>query len=97
LRGLFDKLTGKNSKMQKHNLAEAMQCAKRDKDQRDDLVLAQMRERQALQAQFKKLRNKQVQDRKVMARSIGQALRAHRNAEHQSISRNRDRGPTFSI
>ncbi len=97
LRGLFDKLTGKNSKMQKQNQAEAMQSAKRDQDQRDDLVLAQMRERQALQTQFKKLRDKQVQDRRVLARSIGQTLRAHRNAEHQGIPRNRDRGPTFSI
>ena len=97
LRGLFDKLTGKNSKMQKHNQAEAIRCAKRDQDQRNDLVLSQIRERQALQAQFRKLRDKQVQDRKVLARSIGQALRAHRNAEYQSSSRNRDRGPTFSI
>ena len=97
LRGLFDKLTGKNSKMQKHNQAEAMQCARRDQDQRDHLVFAQMLERQALQAQFKKLRDKQVQDRKILARSIGQALRAHRNAEHQIVPRNRDRGPTFSI
>lgn len=97
LRGLFDKLTGKNSAMQNRNQAEAMQCARRDQDQRDRLVLAQMRDRQILQAQFKKLRDKQTQDRKILARSIGQALRAHRHVKQPANAKNRDRGPSLSI
>ncbi len=52
--------------MQKHNQAEAMQSAKRDQDQRDDLIFAQMREWQALQTQFARLRNKQAQGREVI-------------------------------
>lgn len=96
LRGLLDKLTGKNSKMQNRNQAEALQCAKRDQEQRDHLVLAQMRDRQTLQAQVKKLRDRQTQDRKILARSIGQALRAHRQVEQPTNARNRDRGLQLS-
>jgi hypothetical protein len=99
LRGLFDKLTGKNSKAQRRNETEAVQCARRDQAQRDDLVMAQMRERQMLQIKFTKLKEKQAQDRKILARSIGQTLRSERHSDEQDHTQQhrRNRGPSLSI
>ncbi len=75
LRGLFDRLTGKNSKVKREIEIEAYESAKRDQAQRDDLVIAQAKDRRALQKQFDKLRNKQREDRKLLARSIGQFMK----------------------
>ena len=68
LRGLFDRITGKNSKIKRQIEAEAYQAAKRDQAQRDDLVMAQSKECKALQTQFVSLRRKQKEDRKIVAR-----------------------------
>ncbi|MEP3346341.1 MAG: relaxase/mobilization nuclease domain-containing protein [Litoreibacter sp.] len=97
LRGLFDKLTGKNGKARRINETEAMQCAKRDQVQRDSLVLAHMRSRKALQRKFVTLRDKQAQDRKILARSIGQALRTHRHTDDQSHRRQRNRDRRLNL
>ncbi len=88
LRGLFDRLTGKNSKLQKRNEFEAVECAKRDQAQRDDLVVSHMWDRKALQGKFIALRSKQAEDRKILARSVGQTLQIQR----QSVDQNRIRG-----
>jgi len=97
LRGLFDRITGKNSKIKHQIEVEAYQAAKRDQAQRDDLTVAQSKDRKALQKQFVALRSKQQEDRKILARSIGQAMRAHRRVDQRTNERNRDRGPSLSI
>lgn len=91
LRGLFDRITGKNSKIRRQIEAEAYQAAKRDQAQRDDLVVAQSKDRKALQRQFMALRNKQKEDRKILARSISQTLRKHREIVSSTNARHRNR------
>ena len=75
LRGLWDRVTGRHGKVRDANLREALEATRRDRDQRDDLVLAQMRERQALQQRMIALRRKQAEERRIMARDVAGALR----------------------
>jgi hypothetical protein len=104
LRGLFDRLTGKNTKMKRQIEAEAYDSAKRDQAQRDDLVIAQSKDRRELQKQLDVLRGKQKEDRKILARSIGQFMaqrkRIKSQEQHQvsDLSRQRrgPRGPDLS-
>jgi hypothetical protein len=104
LRGLFDRLTGKNTKMKRQIGAEAYDSAKRDQAQRDDLVIAQSKDRRELQKQLDVLRGKQKEDRKILARSIGQFMaqrkRIKSQEQHQvsDLSRQRrgPRGPDLS-
>ena len=105
LRGLFDRITGKNSKIKRQIEAEAYQAARRDQAQRDDLVVAQSKDRKVLQKQFVALRTKQKEDRKILARSIGQFFtQSKRNLNRDlqkspdlSRTRRRSRGPDFSL
>lgn len=94
LRGLFDRLTGKHGKMQRQLEREAYDAAKRDQNQRNTLVIAQMKDRRVLQRQISALRDKQQEDRKLLARAIGGALeRAKQPKDHsRSPARHRDRG-----
>lgn len=75
LRGLFDRLTGRASAIQAANEKESWQALKRDQAERDDLVLKQMQERQDLQRRMDALRERQIEDRKVLARDIRDAMR----------------------
>ena len=96
LRGLFDRLTGKNSKVKREIEIEAYEAAKRDQAQRDDLVVAQAKDRRALQKQFDVLRDKQRVDRKLLARSIGQVMKQRKRSNQQDnqnkIDHSRDHG-----
>jgi len=100
LRGVFDRLTGRHSKIKRRNALEAQAGLQRDQGQRDDLVLAQMQDRRFLQKSFDDLRAKHKEDRRILARSIGQALKVH----HQQQDRDdrmpglqrRMRGPDLS-
>lgn len=105
LRGLFDRITGKNSKIKRQIEVEAYQAAKRDQAQRDDLVVAQSKDRKALQAQFVALRAKQKEDRKILARSIGQFMAQRKRNQNRDLqkgpdlgrTRRRSRGPDLSF
>ncbi|MEM7545882.1 MAG: relaxase/mobilization nuclease domain-containing protein [Pseudomonadota bacterium] len=70
MRGLFDRLTGKAKATQAENLLEARQCAARDQAQRTFMIEAQMRERQTLQFRFHALRQKQREERRLLAQQI---------------------------
>ena len=91
LRGLFDRITGKNSKIKSQIEAEAYQALKRDQAQRDELLVAQSKDRKALQKKFVELRAKQKEDRKILARSISQTLRKHREIDSSANARHRNR------
>lgn len=105
LRGLFDRITGKNSKIKSQIEAEAYQAAKRDQAQRDDLVGAQSKDRKVLQVQFVALRSKQKEDRKILARSISQFMAQRNRNQNRGLQkgldvmreRRRSRGPDLSL
>lgn len=91
LRGLWEKVSGQLAKVRKQNEREAWESAKRDQKQRDDLVKAHLKERQGLQAEIDKLRRKHAQDRRLLAREIGQSVRvAEQTGRKQVIERQHD-------
>lgn len=56
--GLWDRLTGKRAQLEKQNQLEVMWALRRDQDQRQMTINAQMRERRALQTDIKAARSK---------------------------------------
>lgn len=77
VRGVFDWLSGKAKETKAQNEREAYQATLRDRKQRDDLIKAQMQDRQKLQKQIDKLRTKHKQDRKILANNVAHSLRQH--------------------
>ena len=75
LRGLWQKVTGKSRHIQKANEAEAYQGHVRDRTQRDDLVFAQLKERQVLQKDINKIRKRHVQNHRLLSREVSTYLR----------------------
>ncbi|MBO9399159.1 relaxase/mobilization nuclease domain-containing protein [Shimia sp. R9_2] len=97
LRGLFDRLTGTGRKTKDKNLREAIRCAKRDRDQRDRLVMEQMRERRKLKERQKELKEKQRKERHLMMRDVVSSLRRLRSDTDKSQRRTRRRGVDLSL
>lgn len=79
LGGLWDRLTGEHAKVKAQNELEAYWSLQRDREQRNALVSAQMRERQALQQKIIKLRQDQAQRLRDLHRDL------HRYGELQRI------------
>lgn len=79
LGGLRDRLTGEHAKVKAQNELEAYWSLQRDREQRNALVSAQMRERQALQQKIIKLRQEQAQRLRDLHRDL------HRYGELQRI------------
>ncbi|MBI1392932.1 MAG: relaxase/mobilization nuclease domain-containing protein [Alphaproteobacteria bacterium] len=59
--GFWDRLTGEHSRTMKQNQLEAYFSLLRDRAQRDDLVIAQMKERRALQERIREVRRQNAQ------------------------------------
>ncbi|GLQ25445.1 relaxase/mobilization nuclease domain-containing protein [Sulfitobacter pacificus] len=97
LRGLFDRLSGKVKTIRSANEFEARQCAKRDQEQRDFMIKAQMKERQELQVRVQKLRSKQKQDRVLLARNISSSLRRKNVSPQPSKTMSRRFGHDLSL
>ncbi|SMX39422.1 Relaxase/Mobilization nuclease domain protein [Octadecabacter ascidiaceicola] len=96
LRGLFDRLTGKGKSIRQQNEMDARKAAKRDQDQRDFMVVEQIKERRTLQREFQKLRRKHIKERNLMAQKIRQTLKTkHSHSPHRE--RSRTRGPDLSL
>lgn len=89
-RGLLDTLTGKSRTIRERNAAEAYEFLKRDQRQRDDLVIAQMEDRRALQKRIETLRTRQSNDRRLLARDVMQFLRGPSRG-FETAGRERDR------
>lgn len=90
MRGLWDRVSGNYAKIKRENETEAWNALKRDQDQRDDLVKAQMQDRRALQKDIDKLRRKHTQNRIILARDIAQTIRMSDQTERiQSHERQR--------
>lgn len=99
VRGVFDWLSGKAKETKAQNEREAYQATLRDRKQRDNLINAQMGDKQKLQKQIDKLRAKHKQDRQILAANIAQSLRQHRafkSIDHTQ-SRNLRLNHTLSI
>ncbi len=58
MRGLRDQLTGKRAQLEKKNQLEAMWALRRDQDQRQMVINAQLGERHELQLEIKAARSK---------------------------------------
>lgn len=99
LRGLLDTVTGKTRAIRAANEAEVLQGLRRDREQRDALVWAQLKERAPLQAQFQKLRERHRHELAQLARTVVQSLR-QRLVERADLSpatprRRRRDGPSL--
>ncbi|MCG7492499.1 relaxase/mobilization nuclease domain-containing protein [Thalassobius sp. Cn5-15] len=92
LRGLFDRLTGKANSIRRQNEFEAQKFAKRDQDQRDFMVVEQMKERRLLQREFIKLRRSQAEERRLLASKIRQSLNPPKTSPQTVKRRGRDLG-----
>lgn len=86
--GLIDKVTGKAKAIKEQNRLEAFDGLRRDQRQRDRLIADQMIERRALQSEITQLRQRQMQDRRVLARDVMTALR---QSERLKAARERDK------
>lgn len=60
LRGLWDRVTGRQSQIVRKNELEAEQTRERDEMERNALIAVQLRERQRLQADIRTMRNRYV-------------------------------------
>lgn len=58
LKGLWHSLTGKNAAIQKRNLNEAYASLKRDREQTENLIAAQLEQRRSLQAEIQQVRER---------------------------------------
>lgn len=58
VKGLWGRLSGKHAELQKENEREAYAALARDRAQRQSLIEAQMKDRQALQSQIKSVRDR---------------------------------------
>ena len=59
--GFWDRLTGEHARTMKRNELEALFSLQRDRAQRDDLVIAQMKERRALQDRIRAIRRQNAE------------------------------------
>lgn len=59
--GLWDRLTGRRAQLEKQNQLEVMWALRRDQDQRQMLIAAQLRDRRQLQVQIKGVRDRHAQ------------------------------------
>ena len=90
LRGLFDRLTGTRREIISQNEREALACSRRDQEQRDRLIQAQMVERQELQDRALKIRTKHKQERKQMAKTISLYMKRSNPERQERIKARRN-------
>lgn len=93
LKGLWQTLSGAAATIKQKNIAEAASCLRRDQQQRDALVSAQLLERQKLQEQIIRLRRKHAQERRILARELSAVLRSDQDRHHHTPNRGRSRDP----
>jgi hypothetical protein len=102
IRGLFDRISGKARETRQHNEAEAMASLRRDRNEKQTLLRNQMHERQALQSKLMKLRDKQKQERAILARDVTSVMRMKTRTEStaqdiEKTRKQRSRGFDYGI
>jgi Relaxase/Mobilisation nuclease domain len=86
LGGLWDRLTGEHAKIKAQNEMEAYWSLQRDREQRNALVSAQMRERQALQHKIIELRQDQAQRLRELHRDLHRYGELQRPKDRDGLS-----------
>ncbi len=93
LRGLWDRLTGRQGETQRRNIAEAATALQRDRQQRQELIAAQLAERRELQQEIAAKRAEQA----VLLRELRAERAPYRNKperdghQHGSAGENAER------
>ena len=77
LKGIWQRVIGQHRRIQQQNELEAYQALKRDREQRDALVRAQMNDRRKLQVEIKSTRGRQI----VLLRGIREDQKHYREME----------------
>lgn len=96
MRGLWDRVSGNHAQIKRENEKDAWNALKRDQEQRDNLVKAQMKDRGYLQRDIDKLRRKQTLNRAILAREIAQTIRMSEQTKRiQSQERQRSINRTY--
>ncbi|MFD1199126.1 relaxase/mobilization nuclease domain-containing protein [Brucella gallinifaecis] len=91
LSGFWQRVSGKAKAIREQNEREAIEAMRRDRAQRDRLVFAQMEERKTLQSKFDILRERQMRDRRLMAREVVQSMRQASQLQEKEIRRTQER------
>lgn len=85
-RGLWDRLTGRHAEICKENEREAYASLTRDRAQKDALIFAQMKDRQALQEQIRGVRERHaalLKELRIDRREVKEAFREQARAPEQ--------------
>ena len=61
LKGLIDHVTGTHKRIQTQNMLDMDKALKRDRQQKQDMIIAQLKDRQTLQTQIKQVRDNHAQ------------------------------------
>jgi hypothetical protein len=105
LAGLWDTLTDKAKAIKSQNEAEALKALRRDSAQRDALVTAQLSERQSVQRDIQAMRQRHIQNRKILSRQVVAFMRRAQRTQDASETKppqrdpapDRTRGPSFDL
>jgi hypothetical protein len=105
LAGLWDTLTGKAKAIKSQNEAEALHALRRDSAQRDTLITAQLSERQSVQRGIQAMRQRHIQNRKILSRQVVALMRRAQRTQDASETKqpqgdpapDRTRGPSFDF
>jgi len=107
LRGVWDRVTGHAKQKIKTNEKEALACSRRDQAQRNELIVAQMKERRDLLKQAQKIKTHHAKDRSILARDVRLSYRhianskvfnpTGRNQSHARDHQRSTRGPSLNL
>lgn len=89
LAGLWHRVTGRMRDLQARNESEAAATYIRHRNERQTLIDAQLRQREALQADTKALRQDHAQQLKTLRREVGRYLQFSRGAEVAALDHGR--------
>ncbi|MBL8567941.1 MAG: relaxase [Phreatobacter sp.] len=92
LGALLDFLSGKSARIRRENEHDAYRGYLRDRAQREALFRDQAKERQALQVQLDRMRQRHRDERRQLARQLAAAWRGIGEERQQSQERTRQRG-----
>jgi hypothetical protein len=99
--GLWERMTGKHTAITKQNEIEAFQCLKRDQNEKDQLVLSQLSERESLQRDLDKLQNGQDHEHQTLKESVFSKLSEEKTVFIEEIFQkhfhSRDMRHTFDL
>lgn len=87
LRGLWHRLTGRYQEVRRQNEDEATRSRERQAEERQTLIEKQLEQRAVLQAQFKDLRKRQVDQLLELRRDVGRFLNFTRGDQGRGLSR----------